>query len=173
MLQIEAIHLLLRWVERTSDGAVNTLTVRYISVGCWSFADSESKALSVAIKKNLLWPISCLLSKWKMKQPIFNLEPTFSSRMTWSSDRIPALKYYASTPARCRRNRKSCRRLSYLSTTRIPAFNILAANLVLGLKLKTHRLIQGLMDALLETLYTASMSLHTFRFLSAVYPVYF
>ena len=34
----------------------------------------------------------------------------------------------------------SCRRLSYLSMTQIPAFNILA----LGLKSKTHRLIRGL-----------------------------
>ena len=51
----------------------------------------------------------------------------------------------------------------------IPAFNILA----LGLKLITHRLIQGLWDPLFKTLYTASMSLQAFLFISAVCPVYF
>ena len=58
--------------------------------------------------------------------------------------------------------------LSYLSMTRVPAFNILA----LGLKSKTHSLIQGLLDPLFKTLYTVSMLLQIFLFLSAVYPVY-
>jgi hypothetical protein len=53
--------------------------------------------------------------------------------------------------------------------TRIPAFNILA----LGLKSKTHRLLQGLLGPLFKTLYTASLSMQTFLFLSTVCPVYF
>ena len=53
--------------------------------------------------------------------------------------------------------------------TRIQAFNILA----LGLKFKPHRMIRFLMDALMKTLYTASMTLHTFLSLSAVHPIYF
>jgi hypothetical protein len=69
----------------------------------------------------------------------------------------------------CHLNRKSCHSPSYLSMTRVPAFNILA----LGLKMKTHRLIQGHLDPLFKTLYTASMSLQTFLFLSVVCPVYF
>ena len=53
--------------------------------------------------------------------------------------------------------------------TRIPALNTLA----LGLKFKTHRLIQGLLDPLIKTLYTASLSMQTFLFLSTVCPIYF
>ena len=52
--------------------------------------------------------------------------------------------------------------------TQVPAFNILA----LGLKSKTHKLIQGHLDPLFKTLYTASMSLQTFLFLSTVFHVY-
>ena len=52
--------------------------------------------------------------------------------------------------------------------TRIQAFNILA----LGLKLKTHRLIQVLLDPLFKTLYTASLSMQTFPFLSQVCLAY-
>jgi hypothetical protein len=53
--------------------------------------------------------------------------------------------------------------------TRIPAFNISA----LGLKLKTHRLLQGLLDHLLKTRCTASLSMQIFLFLSTVWLVYF
>jgi hypothetical protein len=65
-------------------------------------------------------------------------------------------------------SRKPCR-VSYLSMTRIPAFNIL----VLGLKSAMHTLIQGFKDLLFETLYTVSMSPQIFLFLSAVCLVYF
>ena len=52
--------------------------------------------------------------------------------------------------------------------TRVPASNILG----LGLKSKTHKLIQGLLDPLSKTLYMASMSLQTFLSFSAVCPAY-
>ena len=55
----------------------------------------------------------------------------------------------------------------------IPAFNILAANPAFGFKSITHRLIQGSMDSLFKTLYTASMSVQAFLLISAVCPVYF
>jgi len=54
----------------------------------------------------------------------------------------------------------------YLSMTRIQVLNIPA----LGLQLKTHRLIQGILDPLFKVLYMASMSMQTFPFLSAVRP---
>ena len=74
----------------------------------------------------------------------------------------------------CHLHRRSCRPLPcrppwYLSMTRVPAFNVLDH----GLKTTTHRLIQGLLVPLLKGLYTASMSLQTFLFLSAVCPIYF
>ena len=74
----------------------------------------------------------------------------------------------------CHLHRRSCRPPpcrppSYLSMTRVPAFNILD----LGLKTTTHRLTQGLLVPLSKGLYTASMSLQTFLFLSAVSPIYF
>jgi hypothetical protein len=53
--------------------------------------------------------------------------------------------------------------------TRIPAFNIMA----LGLKSTAHRTLREIMDPLFNTLYTVSLSMQIFLFLSTVYLVYF
>ena len=88
--------------------------------------------------------------------------PTAGDRISVSS--ASSAKGFVFLTEHCHLNRKSCRRLSYLSMTRVPTFSILA----LGLKLETHTLVRGLMDALFKTLYTASISLQTFLILSTV-----